>query len=180
MLADPALPNKAREGRLEDINRCICCNLGCISRDYARFPSVSCLVNPATGREREFTLRPARRRKQVMVVGGGVAGMEAARVMAERGHAVTLYERSHELGGQWNIACLQREKAVFKLFRDRLVKGLKDAGVKVNLGQEVDRDFVEKADPEAVVVATGAKPATLPVPGADGGNVVQRIGGGSV
>ncbi|MFH1003615.1 MAG: FAD-dependent oxidoreductase, partial [Chloroflexota bacterium] len=92
LLADPALPSKVKEGRLDDINRCICCNLGCISRDYAKFPSISCVVNPATGREQEFAIRPARRRKQVMVVGGGLAGMEAARVMAERGHQVTLYE----------------------------------------------------------------------------------------
>ncbi|MFH1003532.1 MAG: FAD-dependent oxidoreductase, partial [Chloroflexota bacterium] len=142
----------------------------------SRGVTLACTVNPSLFREREFVLEKSSRPKRVIVAGGGLAGMEAARVMAERGHEVTLYERSQELGGQWNIACLQREKAVlFGHFRDRLVKGLKDAGVTVNLGQAVDRALVEKAAPEVVVVATGARPATLPVPGADGRNVVQGV-----
>jgi 2,4-dienoyl-CoA reductase-like NADH-dependent reductase (Old Yellow Enzyme family)/thioredoxin reductase len=170
LLADPELPNKAAEGRLEDIRYCISCNLGCSTKRPPPDLAASCSVNPACGREREYLLQTAPRPKRVMVVGGGLAGMEAARTLAQRGHDVTLYEKEGQLGGQWNIvSSYQPEVATLTRY---LSRGLDKAGVKVFLNTKVDRKVVEKADPEAVVVATGAVPAIPEVPGIGGDNVV--------
>jgi 2,4-dienoyl-CoA reductase-like NADH-dependent reductase (Old Yellow Enzyme family)/thioredoxin reductase len=180
LLVDPELPNKAKGGRFNDIRKCIYCNncrIGYLSleRIETRGTSLACTVNPALLREREFELKPALSPKKVMVVGGGLAGMEAARVLAERGHQVSLYEKSGELGGQWNIACSMPSKSIFTTLRQRLILGLDEAGVKVTLNKEVTRQFVEDRKPDAVVVATGATSLTIDVPGADGENVVQAI-----
>ncbi|MFC2067133.1 FAD-dependent oxidoreductase [Chloroflexota bacterium] len=180
LLADPELPNKAREGRLDDIQRCIFCNncrIGFLSKERkeTRGASLGCTVNPALLREREFELKSAPSPKKVMVIGGGLAGMEAARVLAERGHQVFLYEKSDKLGGQWNIASSLPSKSNFATLSQSLIKGLDKAGVKVTLNKEVTRQLVEEQRPNAVVVATGSTSLTLNVPGADGENVVQAI-----
>ncbi|MFH1486725.1 MAG: NAD(P)/FAD-dependent oxidoreductase [Chloroflexota bacterium] len=171
-LADPELPNKVREGRDNEIVRCIFCN-NCFANMWRR--GLCCTVNPSLNREREFEITPARSPKNVLVVGGGLAGMEAARVAAERGHRVTLYERSDKLGGQWNIACQQEAKREFASVTLRLSRGLERAGVKVIMNTEVTPELVKESHPDVVVVATGAVPATLDVPGANGKNVVQAV-----
>ncbi|NIM46178.1 MAG: NAD(P)-binding protein, partial [Nitrososphaeria archaeon] len=102
LIADPELPRKAAEGRSDDIRKCIACH-DCSERIYSKL-GIRCTVNPAAGREREYKLSPAEKTKKVLVVGGGPAGLEAARVAALRGHDVTLFERSEELGGQLNLA----------------------------------------------------------------------------
>ena len=133
------------------------------------------MINPALGREKEFEIKLATSSKKVMVIGGGLAGMESARVLAERGHEVVLYEKNSELGGQWNIACSLPSKANFRTLSQHLTKGLDRAGVKIILNKEVTRQFIEEKKPDAIVVAAGAIPLTLDVPGATGENVLQAV-----
>ena len=169
LMADPDLPNKAREGRLDDIRPCIFCGhcqSGGTQGSYA-----NCTVNMGMGKELEYRIEPAVRKKNVMVIGGGPAGMEAARTMAERGHNVTLYEKSSRLGGQWRLVCnyLPEEAKLIQY----LAHGMQKAGVKIVREREVTADLVAEMKPDAVVVATGSSPAPLDVPGAGGRNVVQ-------
>jgi len=178
LLADADWANKVREGRTEDINHCITCN-NCIGSvfeiGWKRLNRYGCTVNPALLRDKEMDLTPAELPKKVMVIGGGLAGMQAAVDLARRGHQVSLYEKSDKLGGQWNIACMQQGKAGFASLTEYLKRGLKKAGVNIMLNSEVTPSLVRKARPDAVVVATGASPATLDVPGANGKNVVQAV-----
>ena len=176
LLADPELPNKAREGRFDDIRRCIYCNI-CTTQNKLRVATgrMICSVNPELFREAEFPAKPTASPKKVMVVGGGLAGMEAARVLAERGHQVTLYERGDKLGGQWSIACQEAGKEDLISLITYLARGLDKAGVSIILNKEVSPELVHKVNPGAVVVATGGSPITLNVPGAEGENVVQAV-----
>ncbi|MEE9202941.1 MAG: FAD-dependent oxidoreductase, partial [Dehalococcoidia bacterium] len=178
LLADPEIVIKAQEGRLEDIRPCIRCCQGCYDRVFTYIwgtetEPVTCLLNPACGREREMEIRPAARQKRVMVVGGGPAGLEAARVLALRGHQVSLYEKAPYLGGQLRYASSPPGKEDFSNGIDYFSRQLKKLRVKVRLGREVTSRLVEKEAPDAVVIATGAAPVTPPIPGANGENVVQ-------
>jgi 2,4-dienoyl-CoA reductase (NADPH2) len=175
LIADPYLPQKAKEGRLEDIHECISCNKCISALVMAKYKGLGCSVNPVVMRERDFTaLKPAASPLRVTVVGGGPAGMEAARVLAERGHEVSLHEKSDELGGQWNIVVTEKRQRAYTNLTKRLARGLDKAGVKVTLNSEVTADAVAKAKPDKVVIAAGAFPRTLRgVPGIDGKNVVQ-------
>jgi 2,4-dienoyl-CoA reductase-like NADH-dependent reductase (Old Yellow Enzyme family) len=134
LLADPCLVNKTREGRRKEIRSCIYCN-NCVGS--GSYQGWSCTVNPSVMREREYAITPAPVRKNVMIIGGGLAGMEAAAVCAERGHTVTLYEKTGDLGGQWNIACRQEHKRHFTAVTRRLRQEMNDAGVTVLLDTEV-------------------------------------------
>ncbi|MCG1012581.1 FAD-dependent oxidoreductase [Tepidanaerobacter sp. GT38] len=166
LLADPQLPNKIKAEKLDDIRPCLCCHDGCMGR-IAQIKPISCAVNPQAGREAVYGLTPAEKPKKVMVIGGGVAGMEAARVSALRGHEVSLYEKSDSLGG----VVLAGGVPDFKEADLRLVswyeKQLKDLMVNVNLNSEVTKDLVDKIHPDVVIVATGSVPKTLNVPGID-------------
>lgn len=170
LLADPSWAKKTLEGRVEEIRSCICCN-NCVGS--GGYNGWSCTVNPSVLREREYALAPASIRKNVLVIGGGLAGMEAAAVCSRRGHAVTLCEKTAELGGQWNIACRQEQKQHFAAVTRRLRQELDDAGVTVRLDTEGTLALVNMHHPDAVIVATGATPAGLAVRGADQKNVVQ-------
>lgn len=176
LLADPELPKKAKGGRLNEIRRCIYC-MGCMIQliRAVNNEGISCTINPSVLREKEFVLKPALSPKRVIVIGGGIGGMEAARVLAERGHKVSLYERSEKLGGQWNIAAQEPQKEAFTSVVEDMSRGLDSTRLRIILNVEVTPQFVREAKPDVVVVATGAKPAILDVPGVEGNNVVQAV-----
>lgn len=176
LLADPELPNKVAAGRLEDIAPCTRC-LSCIDAIFENAtPGHSCCrVNAALTREREFEIKPAPKKKKVMIVGGGPAGMEAARVAALRGHEVTLFEREHQLGGSLPVAAtikgleIENLPDLVRYLKTQLVK----LGVKINLGKEVDKAFVEQVKPDALVIATGGQYSTPEIPGIDSSKVLR-------
>jgi len=192
LLADPELPNKAARGDFKGIRRCIACNI-CIDGDPTPVSPITCTVNPEAGREREMVIAPAPRRKRVMIIGGGLSGLEAARVAAARGHQVTLYEENVDLGGQWLLASKPPHKQDHLLLLGYLVGQLDKLGVELKCGVRVTAALVEEAGPDVVLVATGAKPLVPPIPGVDreeavtawdvlGGKTVGRrvlvVGGG--
>jgi 2,4-dienoyl-CoA reductase-like NADH-dependent reductase (Old Yellow Enzyme family)/thioredoxin reductase len=164
LIADPEMPRKAMEGRLEDIRRCIACVRGCSER-LMQGLRISCDVNAAVGRERDCVIAPAVRRKRVTVVGGGPAGMEAARVAAVRGHAVVLYEKERKLGGQLNLSIKPPHKEEIQGLIDYLTGQLRALKVRVVLGKEVDGSSVLAGKPDAVVLATGSVPVEPNVSG---------------
>jgi 2,4-dienoyl-CoA reductase-like NADH-dependent reductase (Old Yellow Enzyme family) len=159
-IADPHLVAKARADRAEDVRPCISCNQLCWgrrSRDYW----ISCLVNPSAGREFQWDgdrFTPAAKSRTVLVVGGGPAGLEAARVAAERGHRVTLLERSQELGGQFRLAGLQPSREQIRDLLAWYTHRLKALGVDVRLGSEGTAGAIAAADVDEVVLATGSRP----------------------
>ncbi len=174
LVADPYWPNKAKEGRADDIVKCLSCNTGCIGGRVFRDLHLRCAVNPVAGREREFgTLLPADKKKKVLIVGGGPAGMEAARVARARGHRVTLAEKSAKLGGQLRLAAVPPGKDKIKGYYEYLIRQMKKLKVKVQLKQEVTLAYVQKLKPDVVIVATGAKPWVPDIPGSQSRKTVK-------
>jgi 2,4-dienoyl-CoA reductase (NADPH2) len=166
LIADPSLPQKAMEERLDEIRPCIACNQGCFDSVLTGAP-VTCLVNPAAGREEAFEIKPAERVKKVMVIGSGPGGLEAARVLSSRGHEVVLYEREDRLGGKLNLCHLPPGREEFIPYIDYLIAELKRLEVKVVTGVEVGEDHVIENTPDAVVCATGATQILPQFPGID-------------
>jgi len=171
-LADPEFCNKAYRGDVDSIVRCIGCNQGCfdgfVSPDM---PHITCLRNPALGREAEFALKQAEHPKTVVIAGGGMAGMEAAITLKQRGHEPILCEKSSELGGQFLLAGLAPRK---KEMRDAAISRAQQTikvGVDVRMNTEVDADLIKKISPDVVIIATGAKAAGFNIPGIDKPNV---------
>jgi len=171
-LADPDWPAKAEAGRDGEIRLCISCDYCRLALVHTR--PIRCLVNPEVGREREFSaIGPAATPRRVIVVGGGPGGLEAARAAAARGHHVTLYERSAELGGQLNLAALPPHKEKIKWLRQCLVTQVEKAGVKLCTSTVFRPEELADGEADAVVVATGAHPQEEEVPGARAGQVVS-------
>ena len=174
LLCDAELPNKAREGRLEEIRTCIACGEGCIGHIDEKRP-ITCIQNPVAGKEMEWSnIVPASSRKKVVVAGGGPAGMEAAWAAAQRGHQVVLYEKEQQLGGQVLVAA----KAPLRIELGDLVRNLsrqleqEKEKVTIKLGVEATADVVMAEKPDAVIVATGSTPFIPPIPGVDCASVV--------
>jgi len=164
LIADPEMPAKAARGAVDDIRACIGCNQACIGHFHKGLP-VSCIQRPETGRELAFgTLRPALRRKRVMVVGAGPAGMKAAVTAARRGHEVTLYEAAAQSGGQALLAQLLPRRAEFGGLVTNLSRELELAQVGVRRGVRVDAAMICAEQPDAVILATGARPHVPDLP----------------
>ena len=161
-IADPEFANKAREGREDEITRCIRGNQGCIGRVFKGL-SINCTVNPAAGREARFgagTLAPAEPGRRWLVVGGGPAGMRAAVTLTRRGHEVTLVEAQEELGGQINLILKTPGRETFGNVRYDLERQLGKLGVDVRLGTRGTPELVAEIGADAVLLATGAVPST--------------------
>lgn len=166
-LADPEYPNKLFNGRRGKIRPCLGCNLGCFNRLLAEGKPTCCAVNPTAMRELEYSLKPAESSKKVIVVGGGVGGMEAARTAAMRGHRVTLYEKDGELGGHLNAAgshSFKKEVANLNIWYQN---ELKDLNVDVQLNHKVAAEELKKAEADVIILASGSVPFMPPIPGLD-------------
>jgi NADPH-dependent 2,4-dienoyl-CoA reductase/sulfur reductase-like enzyme len=174
LLADPDLPRKVTEGRLEDIRPCIYCNDAC-SGNISRMWSIRCVVNPGLGKEKEHRLEQTRKSKRLLIVGGGPAGMEAARVAALRGHDVTLWEKSGQLGGQLNPASVPGFKKAVKGLLEYYTRQMSQLDIQVELGREADTNSVKEFGPDAVILATGSEHRIPNIPGAESDNVVTAI-----
>ena len=200
-LADPELPNKVAAGKLDDICPCIACLQGCTRSFPLPFKplsklGVTCLVNPFCGREGEMQIKPAMKRKKIIIVGGGPAGLEAAWVTAARGHAVTVYEKNSTLGGQYRIAAIPPFKQDISSALSYYIHMGKKHGVNFKMGTEATAKQVIAQNPDAVIIATGSEPIIPDIRGIKGnrlatawdilegkkqpGNRVLIVGGGMV
>lgn len=170
--ADPEWPNKAQAGEVASIRRCIGCNECVIARHVADAP-LRCSLNATVGLSaEERRLEPAKAPKRVLVVGGGPAGMEAARVAALRGHRVMLYEQSPCLGGMLNVAAIPPGKEKLTWITEYFAHELARLGVKVHLGEMLEAESVRTLKPDVVIIAAGSRPAFPDIPGVDGPNVL--------
>ena len=194
-LADPDMPKKVQEGRVDDVIHCIGCVQGCAG-ESGKGNCVRCLVNPLTGMEDEYDMSSDETSKNVLVIGGGVSGCEAAIVASLKGHKVTLIEKSNCLGGQWRPASVPIGKGEFTSFLYWQKKMLEKMQVQVLLNTTADKELIQLYKPDTLILATGSIPFVPPIQGADqefvvtaheillgtkeAGNKVVVIGGGLV
>ena len=174
-IADPQFANKLREGRREDVRPCIVCNEECIGRIFGRLTQLSCTVNPSVGFETAMEVKPVTRPTNVVVIGGGPGGLEAARCAAERGCSVTLYEKGDKIGGTF----LTIATGDFKWRIPQLIEWygvqLKKLGVKVVLNAEITADDPVLKSADAIFVATGSRPTVPHIPGIDNKKVIDVV-----
>ena len=172
LLADPDWGEKIAAGKACDIRRCISCNKGCTDAIQNR-QFLSCVLNAENGYENSRSIQPAAQKKKVAVLGGGPAGLEAARVAALRGHDVTLFEKTTSLGGQLNIACVPPRKEEMRRAAQDLIRAVCNAGVHLCMGQTRTAEQLKEAGFEAVINAVGAHSAAPRIPGIDSVNVAD-------
>ncbi len=170
LIADPDLPRKAASGKFEEIVPCTAC-LHCVDAIMIQGDEVHCRINALARKTGEYKIKPAEKAKRVMVVGGGPAGMEAARVASQRGHEVTLYEKARRLGGKLILASVLDEE------KDSIIRYLsgqmKNLGVKVETGREVTPSLISESRPDVLILATGAAPLLPEIKGIEGKKVVS-------
>lgn len=171
LLADPEWAKKVKEERVDDIRPCIACNEVCLGKRFY----LSCTVNPQTGLEREYALKPIERKKKVLVIGGGPGGLEAARVAASRGCDVSLWEKSDRLGGKLRIAAAPEFKRDIRPLIQYLSTQVEKAGVKVELLKTATPGLVRQAKPDVVIIATGSTFTMPDVPGVEHAHVLNTV-----
>ncbi|MGM9571744.1 MAG: FAD-dependent oxidoreductase [bacterium] len=172
LLADAYFPQKVAKADLDGLRVCIACNQECIAR-LEENKDICCLINAQVGMERERAIRPVAIKKKVMVIGGGTAGLEAARVAALKGHEVHLYEKRGDLGGKLASVAQAPRKEVINMFKESLIHHTYTAGVKVNLNAEVSEELIDTFKPDVILLTSGSNPNMPPIPGIQGSNVVN-------
>ena len=201
LIVDPDWPKKAASGKSDDIRMCISCNQGCLDRIEesllsSRPVSITCLLNPVVGKESKMIPVTTKKPKDILVIGGGPAGLTASRVAAQRGHRITLVEEKQDLGGQFRLAAMPPTKQDIKEAIAFMEREAKQAGVIIKAGQPYTENLLKNLKPKIVIVATGARPLIPSIPGieneiivtahdilsgkAQAGKQVLIIGGGQV
>ena len=174
LLADPEWPNKLMHGESEEIRPCIACHAGCLNRIF-KGQDLCCALNPAVAREKEYALLPAEKKKHVVVVGGGIGGMEAARVCALRGHEVDLYEKTDKLGGMFIPASAMSFKESDKRLIAWYEHQMDKLGVHLHMNTTVTKEMLEDLRADEVFVATGSSTRTLTLEGFDDSRVLTAV-----
>lgn len=172
LIADPYLPEKAKTGREEEIIHCIACAQGCFDNLF-KLKHVECLCNPKAGYEKTRAVVQADNPKKVMVIGGGAAGMNAAMALADRGHRVSLYESSGKLGGQLYLAAAPPGREEFAELAKNLETQVRIRNIDLHMNTSVDIELIKREKPDHIILATGARPMTPPIPGIDKSYVEQ-------
>jgi len=172
LIADPYLPEKAKKGRDDEIVHCIACAQGCFDHLF-QLKSVQCLCNPIAGFENERKIEKSSNTKKVMIIGGGPAGMNAAIAASDRGHDVTIFEKDDKLGGQLFIAGAPPGRDEFQVLARDLSRQVSKRKIKTVLNQFVDEKIISLEKPDAIILATGAKPIQPNIEGVDQDHVVQ-------
>ena len=157
LITDPQLPNKIKEGRIEDIRPCISCNEGCYNKIMSG-QQIECACNPESGFEYLDRLKPVEQKKKIVIVGGGISGMQAALTSNERGHQVTLIEKSSRLGGQLWMAYIPPDRNEIGKINDYMIRTIEKKGIDVRLNTKANQELLSELAPDALIIAAGAVP----------------------